>query len=117
MEAWMTPDGELIEVRMGGHNDYAYSYLEKELADDRDKFLELVCDESPNSILHQRGWIRIRKANSGRIEIVGDCMSLVALQRNTIDPAMNSKQMRVAKALCKEYNTPFHEAINDKRFW
>lgn len=37
--------------------------------------------------------------------------------RNTINPAMNTKQMKVVKRLCEEYDTEFHVAINDKMFW
>ena len=32
-------------------------------------------------------------------------------------PAMNQKQMTVAKQLCKKIDTKFNEAINDKILW
>ena len=37
--------------------------------------------------------------------------------RNTINPAMNEKQMAVALDLCEKCNTTLHVAINDKMFW
>ena len=52
-----------------------------------------------------------------KVEILGSCISLQCLQRNTIDPAMNSRQLRVAKLICDEVGEDFHKAINDKRFW
>jgi hypothetical protein len=52
-----------------------------------------------------------------RIEILGGCIDLTKQAKNTIDPAMNEKQLKVAKKLCEDCNTEFHVAINDKRFW
>jgi hypothetical protein len=73
----------------------------------------------PYEVLHKRGWIRVKYNTSylPRIELLGHCIDLTKPMRNTIDPPMNERQLRVARELCELYDTPFHVAINDKRFW
>ena len=75
--------------------------------------------QSATEVLHLRGWVRIKynTAYLPRIEILGSCIDLTKPRKNTIDPAMNERQMRVAKELCEKCNTELHVAINDKRFW
>jgi len=119
MEAWLKPNGELIEVGLNQHNEYAQELLEEEMGGIVE-FMNYMADnniEYPYSVLHLRGWVRIKGNASGTLEIYGDCISLVSPMRNTMDPAMNATQLRVANKLCEEYNTPFNQAINDKRFW
>lgn len=118
-DSWLDPNGEIIEVGDFQHNEYASDLLEKEMG-----ILELLgyMDKEniyPYEILHKRGWIRIKYNTTylPRIEILGGCIDLTKPMRNTIDPAMNEKQIRVAKDLCEKCNTELHVAINDKRFW
>ena len=59
----------------------------------------------------------INKDYLPKIKIHGDCMDLTKPMRNTMSPAMNERQLRVAKELCEKYETDFNVAINDKRFW
>jgi len=73
--------------------------------------------DSGTEVLHNRGWVRVKILSSGKLSLLGNCIDLTRVMRNTIDPAMNNRQMRVAKRLCLENNTLFHEAVNDKRFW
>lgn len=119
VDSWLTPKGELIKVGYCGHNDYATELL-------MDEFKDIVTlmnyleshggNRSPYEELHRRGWIRV-KFRYGRVEFLGGCTDLTKPMRNTIDPPMNRIQWKVAKRLCLEHKTLFHEAINDKRFW
>lgn len=112
-DSWLTPEGVLIEVGKFNHNNYASKILEEETGSD--KYLE---HKYPYEILHERGWIRISVNDYlPKIQIFGGCIDLTQPMRNTMCPAMNIKQLTIAKKLCKEFNTPFHTAINDKRFW
>ena len=118
---WLTTNGDIIEVGSMEHNNYAQRLLEKELGfTEMMELLERKDNCSPYQILHKRGWVRgvIRKYSNGAktLEFLGDCVDLTKPMRNTIDPAMNLKQLRIAKMICKELNTDFHTAINDKRF-
>lgn len=118
-DAWLKPDGKLIEVGESQHNDFAYEFLEKEMG--FEKMMELLDKNnncSPGEILHKRGWIKIRfYSGINGVEVSGNCISLVKPMRNTIDPPMNMEQMKIVKQICKENGTEFHKAINDKRFW
>ena len=120
IDSWLTPDGEVIQVGNFAHNQYAYEVLSEERG--LNALMEYMDEKGFNSayeVLHERGWVRI-KYNEGylpAIEILGGTISLVREMKNTIDPAMNSMQMAVAKRLCAEAGTPFLHAINDKRFW
>jgi len=83
-------------------------------------FDELHCGHKyPYELLHDRGWVRVKYnvVYSPKIEILGGCIDLTRQRRNTMDPAMNSKQMRIAKLMCEEVGEDFNKAINDKRFW
>lgn len=114
IDSWLTPDGEIIEVGNFNHNSYAREYLQKENGCSAD-----FNGSYPYSELHKRGWIRIKynTAYLPRIEILGDCMDTTKPMRNTINPAMNEKQMAVALDLCEKCNTTLHMAINPKCFW
>ena len=120
-DSWLNPNGEIIEVGDFQHNEYAYEILEKEFGD-LGKLLDYMEEnrcQSATEVLHLRGWVRIKynTAYLPRIEILGNCIDLTKPRKNTIDPAMNERQMRVAKELCEKCNTELHVAINDKRFW
>lgn len=111
---WLDENAKLIEVPFAGHNDYATELLKEELG--ITQFHEYITNNNyPYQFLHKKGWVRI-KASETNFQIYGDCIDLTKQQRNTIDPKMNSKQLLVTKKLCKEYNYPFLNAINDKRF-
>ena len=114
IDSWLTPDGEIIEVGKFNHNSYARELLTIENGG-RIEFNSTY----PYSELHKRGWIRIKYNTEylPKIHILGDCMDISRPMRNTMSPAMNEKQMRVALELCKKCNTTLHMAINDKRFW
>jgi hypothetical protein len=119
-DSWLSPGGEVIEVGDFQHNRFAFKLLEEEMGDEQ--LLEYMNSSnwrSATGILHSRGWVRI-KFNTvylPRIQLLGNCIDLTRQMRNTIDPGMNKKQLSIAKKLCQEYNTLFHIAINDKRFW
>ena len=117
-DAWIDPNGKLIEVST--HNEFASDLLEEEMG--IVEMLDYIEDNGmdyPNEVLHKRGWVRVKFNDSylPRVEILGGCISLVKQMRNTIDPAMNTTQLRIAKQICEEQNTAFNMAINDKRFW
>ena len=117
-DCWLTPKGEIIEIKKMCHNDYAIALLKKEYGSEYYNKTYGI-RKTPYEILHQRGWVRV-KYNVGyspKIEILGDCIDLTRQRKNTIDPAMNSKQMRIAKLMCSEIGEDFNRAINDKRFW
>jgi len=119
-DSWLKPNGEIIEVGDFMHNEYAYELLETEMGMEQlHDYMEEHNYQSASDVLHKRGWIRIKynKAYLPRIEILGNCISLSRPERNTIDPRMNSKQLKVAKQLCEENDTTLHVAVNDKRFW
>ena len=120
-DAWINTNGELIEVGDMQHNNYASELLEKELGfEGMMKLLDDNNDCYPYEILHDRGWIRVQTNTYGNgtnnVEILGNCIDLTKIMRNTIDPPMNSKQMQVAKRICKDNNVDFSNAINDRRF-
>ncbi len=119
-DSWLKPSGQIIEVGNYQHDGYAYELLEEKMGMEalHDYMEEHDC-LSATEVLHTKGWVRItyNTAFLPRIAILGNCVSLVSLQRNTIDPRMNSKQLKVARQLCKDNNTTLHVAVNDKRFW
>jgi len=117
-DCWIKPNGQIIEVGDFMHNEYASELLKEEMGD---SYYENVHGKNkyPYVILHERGWIRVKFNTSylPKIEILGGCIDLTKQMRNTIDPAMNSAQMKKAKMLCDEVGEDFNRAINDKRFW
>ncbi len=116
-DSWLKPNGELIEVGQAKHNDYATDYLLNELGrEGTESLLDKSNLSSPYEVLHNRGWIIVRFLHNQTVSIVGNCVNLTKLMRNTQDPAMNSAQMRVAKKLCRLTNTSLIDALNDKRF-
>jgi len=119
-DAWLDPNGRLIEIGEAQHNNYASELLEEELGFEEMMNLLNNNNSYPYEILHDRGWVRIKyvKYRDGTqiLEILGNCIDLTKPMRNTIDPSMNSKQMRVAKRICFDVNYDFHKAINDRRF-
>ena len=119
-DSWLTPKGEIIEVGDFQHNEYANDLLEDEMGLEKlHKHMKKNNYDSATEVLHSRGWVRIKynTAYLPNIEILGGCTNLVEIQRNTMDPPMNIKQLKIAKRLCEDNDTEFHVAINDKRFW
>ena len=115
-DAWLTPDGKLIQVGKFNHNNYAQKFLAKEAKVDTNCYISN--DGYPYRVLHYRGWIRIKINNyQPFVQILGDSISLEKPMYNTIDPAMTSEQMKIAKLICEENDTTLFKAINDKRFW
>ena len=116
-DCWIDPKGQIYEVPDFGHNDFAYEYLEKQIG--FEEMMKIKGIRSAYSILHDMGWVRVKYNTSyaPKVEILGDCIDLTKPQKNTIDPAMNSIQLRVAKQICDEIGEDFHRAINDKRWW
>jgi len=115
-DSWLTSDGEIIEIE-GSHNEYACHILEEEMG--IEKLWEYMHENHisyPYEVLHERGWVRI-KYYSSHFAILGNCIDLTRPMRNTMDPAMSERQMRVAKELCKNNKITLHMAINDKIFW
>lgn len=118
-DSWLNTNGEIIECD-DSHNKFAIEFLEEEMGVQKMRdFMEENYIQYPYEVLHFMGWVRIKFNTSylPRIEILGDCIDLTEPMRNTMDPAMNMKQLKIAKELCEKYNTDFHMAINDKRFW
>jgi len=119
-DSWLDPNGKIIEVGDFRHNEYAHELLENEMGMEQlHEYMDEHNCHSATEVLHKYGWVRIKynTAYLPRIEILGNCISLVKPEHNTIDPRMNSKQLEVAKRLCEENNTTLHVAVNDKRFW
>ena len=120
-DAWLKPNGEIIEVGFCEHNEFAHDYLEQEMGSIENlyKYMDEISVSYPYEVLHERGWVRIKYNDSflPKVEILGNCISLCELQRNTMHPAMNQTQLRIAKKICEEVGEEFHRAINDKRFW
>lgn len=119
-DSWIDPNGKLIEVGDMQHNKFAGDYLIAEMGiEAMYAYIREHLFNYPYEMLHDRGWVRV-KINTvylPRVEILGNTIDLTRPMRNTIDPAMNAKQLKTAKAVCEAHNTPLHEAINDKRFW
>ena len=116
-DAWMEPNGKLHEVASCCHLEFAESYLKKELGDDY-KNQVWGSNPSPTEVLSSRGWVRIEIVSyEPEVQILGNCIDLCQPMRNTMEPAMNQTQIRIAKQICEEYGTTLHKAINDKRFW
>lgn len=119
-DSWLTPKGEIIEVGYFQHDNYASDLLEAEMGlEGLSDYMDKNRMDSPYEVLHERGWIRIKYNASylPKVEILGGCIDLTKRRNNTMNPAMNKIQLGIAKKICEEYNTPFHTAINDKRFW
>lgn len=119
IDSWLKPNGEIVEVGQFYHNEYASNLLEEEMElEDLDKYMRDNFISYPYEVLHKRGWIRIKYSTCfPKITILGGCIDLTKPMHNTMDPAMNEKQLRVAKRLCEELEVPLHAAINDSRFW
>lgn len=119
-DSWLKPNGEIIEVGNFMHNEYASNLLEEEMG--LLKMMDYLKEKHlsyPYEVLHERGWVRIKfnKSYAPKIKILGGCIDMTKPMRNTIDPAMNQTQLKVAKRLCEESNETLHRALNDKRFW
>jgi len=120
-DAWIDPNGKLIEVGDEQHNTFASELLEEELGfKGMKKLLKDSNNCYPFEVLHDRGWVRVKTVQYGDgtniVKILGNCIDLTKIMRNTIDPSMNSKQIHVAKKICKDEGVDFSNAINDKRF-
>lgn len=118
-DSWLDPDGNIIEVGRFKHNEYATDILVKEMGRD---FLRAYMDEHdlryPYEVLHERGWVRIKLySENPKISMLGNCMDLTKPMRNTIEPAMNRKQLSVAKKLCDRFDTDLITAVNDRVYW
>lgn len=119
-DSWLTPEGKLIPVEFAGHNDYARDFLKVEFPNWKDcrEYMRSIMMQYPYEVLHHRGWVRIKINHTAAnpVRILGGCIDNMRILRNTIDPAMNSKQLKVAKEICKEFGVTLLDAINDKRF-
>lgn len=119
-DSWIDPEGNIIEVGDFMHNEYASELLENEMG--FEGFYNYMKENNirhPFEVLHNRGWVRVKINTSylPRLEVLGSCINLVEKMDNTIDPELNSKQLDVVLGLCEKFNTQFHVAINDKKFW
>ena len=118
-DCWIDPKGKIHEVPDFGHNDFAFKLMTEEIG--HNDALDYLHENNtyPFEWLHEKGWVRLKYNNSylPKVQILGGCIDLTKPQRNTIDPAMNRAQMKVAKLICEEAGEDFHRAINDKRFW
>ena len=118
LDSWIDSEGKIIEVGYMQHNDYASELLIKEMG--IGEMVDMLEENNtmPYEILHKRGWVRvkIKKYASIKVEILGGCMDLTKIMRNTKNPAMNAKQMRTANRICKAHDVDFINAINDNRF-
>ena len=116
-DAWLDPDGHIIEVGHMQHNNYASELLENEMGFERMMdYIDKHNISSPYEILHLRGWVRIVYNCDDTLEILGNCIDLTKPMRNTIDPVMNVKQLRVAKKLCRDNGITLQDAVNCGRF-
>lgn len=84
------------------HNEYAKNLLIEEMG--FDEYLDFMQEnhfDLEYRVLHQRGWVRIKCTNyKPYVAILGDCIDMTKPMRNTLCPAMNDKQMRIAKEIC-----------------
>ena len=116
-DSWINPSGVIIEVS-DSHDEFARELLSKEMSRKQlREFMDINNLNYPYEVLHLRGWVRVKVSRSKRICILGDCVNLTRIERNTIDPRMNSAQIKTAKMICKDANTLFIDAVNDRRFW
>ena len=118
-DSWLTPEGKIIEVGKFKHNEYAKNLLIEEMG--FDGYLDFMQEnhfDLEYRVLHQRGWVRIKCTNyKPYVTILGDCMNMTVPMKNTMKPAMNDKQMRVAKEICEQEGVDFYKAINHRIFW
>lgn len=119
IDSWLDPDGNIIEVGRFAHNSYANELLIGELGGINEVFdyMEEHKLSYPYEVLHKRGWVRIKIRFDYSYQFLGNTIDLTKPMRNTINPAMNEAQLRVAMELCNNDKEVFHRAINDKRFW
>jgi len=112
---WLDNLGKLIEVGFAEHSEFAREMLIEEMG--RFEMHDYLNERNiyPYEELHNRGWIRIKIKNNS-VQVLGNCIDLTKKMNNTIDPKMNSKQLSIAKNICKKYGYEFSKAINDKRF-
>ena len=118
-DSWLTPEGKIIEVGKFKHNEYAKNLLIEEMG--FDEYLDFMQEnhfDLEYRVLHQRGWVRIKCTNyKPYVAILGDCIDMIKPMRNTMKPAMNDKQMRIAKEICEQEGVDFYKAINHNMFW
>ncbi len=99
------------------HDSYAGDLLAEEMGSEgMTDFMDRNNFHAPYEVLHSRGWVRVRGLLKGKIEILGRRIDRTKIMRNTINPAMNNKQMSVAKNICRDNGVDFSDAINDSRF-
>lgn len=111
-DCWITPSGSVVNVAYMGHNDYAIDYLRNKLGNTGYKELRNSnFSKSAYEYLHDRGWIRV-KAYSGRLRILGNCIDGTKIMRNTMEPSMNTAQMREARNICIENGVDILDALN-----
>lgn len=114
---WIKPNGQVLDIGPQSHNQFAREFLLQELGrEDLRRVKEEEDARSYSALLHLKGWVRV-SIHSGKVDVLGNCISLVRPMRNTMDPPMNPAQMKSAKRICGEYGADFHNAINDSRFW
>lgn len=108
---WLDPNGRLHNSG-NSHNKFAEQFIENNIEYNK-MFLEVENDivEYHFEFLHYLGWVRVT-INNNKISILGNSGAPDKILRNTMQPAMNPKQLRVAKKLCKEFNHTFLDAIN-----
>lgn len=82
------------------------------------QLIDILDGKYPYQFLHKKGWIwtKFTKAEP-YICIFGNSTDMTKSMRNTIDTAMNERQMRVAKDICIKHGFNFHKAINPEMFW
>jgi hypothetical protein len=81
--------------------------------------MKKISEEKLIQLLRNEAELRLLEAGGVEpfVRILGNCIDPTRIMRNTMDPPMNSIQMRIDKMMCEENNTTLHKALNDKRLW
>ena len=98
MNYWIDPTGKVH--RCASHDNFAK---------------ELLCDhlydyESSTAYLHSMGWVRLQ-VFPRYLNVLGNTVDLKKPMRNTIDPAMNQRQIRTVKSFLKDLNLEYDHTI------
>ena len=104
--AWIKPNGQMIEVGYMEHNEWACDYLIDKYGIIKAHDLMENCHGT--EYLHQLGWVRLLTWSVGKSKACGNCGTNEPIL-DTIDPSLNQRQKKALKDWCLENNYKYED--------